>query len=139
MPIHERIGAYLRGVAWVHGTDIGIASSADGGKSWQYRGIAAAWTRKATLLKEPGVRPDDAALGQHADVLVHDGRAFIFYFTHPGRKPGEKKEFGGTEPYEWKRTSLQVAELEMEGGEPVCDRNKALEYSLHAPGDEDSG
>jgi len=28
-----------RGVAWVHGTDIGIASSTDGGQSWLYRGI----------------------------------------------------------------------------------------------------
>lgn len=27
-------------VAWVHGTDIGIASSSDGGESWVYRGIA---------------------------------------------------------------------------------------------------
>ena len=28
------------GVAWVHGTDIGIAESTDGGKTWLYRGIA---------------------------------------------------------------------------------------------------
>lgn len=28
------------GVAWVHGTDIGIAESKDGGKTWLYRGIA---------------------------------------------------------------------------------------------------
>ena len=28
------------GVSWVFGTDIGIASSFDGGASWQYRGIA---------------------------------------------------------------------------------------------------
>ena len=28
------------GVRWCHGTDIGIASSADGGLSWSYRGIA---------------------------------------------------------------------------------------------------
>ncbi len=28
-----------RGVAWGHGCDIGIASSADGGRSWRYRGI----------------------------------------------------------------------------------------------------
>lgn len=27
-------------VSWVHGTDIGIASSADGGATWLYRGIA---------------------------------------------------------------------------------------------------
>src|SRR5512135_2236606 len=28
------------GVRWCHGTDIGIASSADGGLTWTYRGIA---------------------------------------------------------------------------------------------------
>jgi len=28
-----------RGVAWVHGTDIGIASSSDGGQTWLYRGV----------------------------------------------------------------------------------------------------
>lgn len=27
-----------RGVAWVHGCDLGVASSADGGRSWCYRG-----------------------------------------------------------------------------------------------------
>jgi hypothetical protein len=28
-----------RGVGWVHGTEIGIASSSDGGQSWLYRGV----------------------------------------------------------------------------------------------------
>lgn len=26
------------GVAWVHGTDLGVAASADGGRTWTYRG-----------------------------------------------------------------------------------------------------
>ena len=29
-----------KGVRWVHGTDIGIASTPDGGATWRYRGIA---------------------------------------------------------------------------------------------------
>jgi hypothetical protein len=29
-----------KGVKWVHGTDIGIASTPDGGATWKYRGIA---------------------------------------------------------------------------------------------------
>ncbi|MEZ4635764.1 MAG: hypothetical protein R2856_12535 [Caldilineaceae bacterium] len=29
------------GLSWVHGTDIGVASSDDGGQSWRYRGILA--------------------------------------------------------------------------------------------------
>ena len=36
----RRANVDTEGVAWVHGTDIGIASSADGGRSWLYRGIA---------------------------------------------------------------------------------------------------
>jgi hypothetical protein len=32
--------ADAKGVAWVHGTDIGIASTPDGGVTWKYRGIA---------------------------------------------------------------------------------------------------
>ena len=32
--------AESRGVAWVHGTHIGIAESSDGGVTWSYKGIA---------------------------------------------------------------------------------------------------
>ncbi len=35
----RRANVACRGVAWCHGTDIGIASSTDGGNSWRYRGI----------------------------------------------------------------------------------------------------
>jgi hypothetical protein len=35
---NRRANVDCRGVAWAHGTDIGIASSADGGLSWRYRG-----------------------------------------------------------------------------------------------------
>ncbi|TCC27064.1 family 43 glycosylhydrolase [Kribbella speibonae] len=34
---HEPAG----GVTWVHGTDIGVARSLDGGRSWQYDGVVA--------------------------------------------------------------------------------------------------
>lgn len=37
-----------QGVAWVHGTDIGVASSSDGGATWVYRGVLAG------LEHEPG-------------------------------------------------------------------------------------
>lgn len=36
----RRPGADCEGVEWVHGTDIGIAASADGGRTWIHRGIA---------------------------------------------------------------------------------------------------
>lgn len=34
----RRANAPCQGVAWVHGTDLGVASSDDGGQSWIYRG-----------------------------------------------------------------------------------------------------
>ena len=34
----RRANVPCRGVAWAHGTDIGIASSADRGRAWRYRG-----------------------------------------------------------------------------------------------------
>lgn len=36
---NRRANVPCQGVAWVHGTDIGIASSADAGRTWTYRGI----------------------------------------------------------------------------------------------------
>lgn len=36
---NRRATVQCEGVAWVHGTDLGIATSSDGGKTWNYRGI----------------------------------------------------------------------------------------------------
>ncbi len=36
---NRRANVACQGVAWLHGTDIGIASSADQGQTWHYRGI----------------------------------------------------------------------------------------------------
>lgn len=85
-----------------------------------------AWDRRQDILSRPGKRADDGALGHHADVLVQGERAFIFYFTHPEEQTAE----GG---YRQRRTSIQVAELELSGGELICDRDKPFELSL-APG-----
>jgi len=35
----RRANVDCRGFAWVHGSDIGVATSCDGGASWRYRGI----------------------------------------------------------------------------------------------------
>lgn len=48
------------------------------------------WTRQEhNLLEEPGQGEDDQVKGGHADALVNDGRAYVFYFTHPGRRGPE--------------------------------------------------
>lgn len=78
------------------------------------------WKRQEkNILQEPGKGKDDKVKGGHADVVVHNGRAFIFYFTHPGRTPENK----GKDNYETRRSSIQVAELELKDGKITCDRN----------------
>lgn len=112
-------------VFWFHGkywmiTDpwdgLGVYSSAD----------ACNWNRHPNILKDGGSREDDGTKASHADVLVHKDRAYIFYFTHPQREAGcgDKTSFlSMQEAYEWNRSSLQVAELKVEGECLVCNRN----------------
>jgi hypothetical protein len=94
-----------------------------------------AWHRTGIILDAPGKRLDDGWYGHHADVLVNGGRAFIFYFTHPGR--GRRRQSGPVSPdaYEWKRSSLQVAELSVQGGALGCDRDADIELLLRPPAD----
>ena len=84
------------------------------------------WTRqKDRILEHPGKGAEDQAIGGHADVVVSDGRAFVFYFTHPGRLsktiPDSK---------ETRRSLIQVAELEMKEGKVIADRNKPVYIKL---------
>ncbi|MCD7899392.1 MAG: hypothetical protein LUH22_05820 [Bacteroides sp.] len=62
----------------------------------------------------------------HADVVVNNGRAYIFYFTHPGRTgSGIKADTPDT-----RRSTIQVAELEYRNGEIICDRDKPVYINL---------
>lgn len=90
------------------------------------------WTRCSNILKEPGKRFDDGTIGAHADVLVNNGRAYIFYFTHPEVSETERNDPDFVWEYRHRRTSLQVAELKYAGGELVCDRNM-VEMDLCEP------
>lgn len=96
-----------------------------------------AWHRIGLILDVPGTRPDDGWYGHHVDVLVNGDRAFVFYFTHPGRGPRDGTGPETTERYEWKRSSLQVAELGVRDGTLVCDRNTDGVLSLRAPGEDE--
>jgi beta-xylosidase len=79
------------------------------------------WSRQPwNLLVEPGTGNDDQSMGKHPDVVVNDGRAYLFYFTHPGQK-GDGSEENTTEQ---RRSSIQVVELEYKDGWITCDRNK---------------
>ena len=60
-------------------------------------------------------------------------RAFIFYFTHPEWDRAEQFGMEEIHPYHVKRTELQVAELELEDGMLVCDRDRDFDFGL-SPG-----
>ncbi len=84
------------------------------------------WVRQPqNLLEQPGRGADDQAKGAHADVIVSGDRAWLFYFTHPGRTADAKAD-----TYEARRSSIQVVELRQEGGKLLVDRDAPARVSL---------
>jgi sucrose-6-phosphate hydrolase SacC (GH32 family) len=78
------------------------------------------WKRQEeNLLAAPGTGEDDQVMGGHCDVVVNGDRAFLFYFTHPGRTAGVKED-----TYAQRRSSLQVTEIFYNNKVLYCDRNK---------------
>jgi len=75
------------------------------------------------ILDKGGKRPDDNVIANHADVLVQNNNAYIFYFTHPERVQG----ITGKNP---NRSSLQAAKLEVIDGKLCCDRDKDFDFYL---------
>ena len=108
------------------------------GKNWMltdsWRGLSVFssddlinWKRQENnILETPGSGPDDGVKGGHCDVVVQGDRAFVFYFTHPGRIPANE----GKDIYETRRSSIQVAELEYRDGIIYCDRDKPVRIRL---------
>ena len=65
-------------------------------------------------------------MGGHRDVVVSGDRAFLFYFTHPGRRgPDARKD--GTEQ---RRSSIQIVELHEQDGWLTCDRDEPTHILL---------
>ena len=90
------------------------------------------WKKQLSrILEEPGKGIDDQAMGGHCDVIVNDGRAFVYYFTHPGRRKDKPAVRGS---YDDKRSVIQVAELKYVNGEIVCDRDETVAFKLVKPG-----
>jgi len=79
------------------------------------------------ILENPGKGTDDQAIGGHCDVVVNKDRAFVFYFTHPGRRKDKPAAAGSAEE---RRSVIQVAELHMKDGIAWCDRDEPLKFSL---------
>ncbi len=93
------------------------------------------WVRQTDLILDtPSTRPDDAPSGSHGDVVVCGDRAYIFYFTHPGRRfhTRDTHDANGNIPYEMRRSSIQVAELDVtpDGRLVTLDRNQPVDINL---------
>ncbi len=93
------------------------------------------WTRQdKMILDKPSQRAEDRPSGSHGDVIVAGDRAYVFYFTHPGRTAHGHAPLdeNGNTPYELRRSSIQVAELELtpEGELVTKDRNLPVDISL---------
>lgn len=104
---------------------------------WQGQGVFRSddlehWERNGVILDQPGTREDDATFGLHADVVVQGEEAYIFYFTHPERIG----DWQSNDSYATRRSSIQVARLDVQDGILTCDRDEDFELAL-ATGDED--
>jgi hypothetical protein len=90
------------------------------------------WTvQRGDLLGTPGTGTDDKVNGGHPGVVVSGGRAYLFYFTHPGRAgtitPQDKDSL------DLRRSSIQVVELQEKDGVLSCDRNAPTHINLLPP------
>lgn len=90
------------------------------------------WEKQGLILDKPGIRPDDTPTGAHGDVVVFGDKAYVFYFTHPGRKSHDEhtKRADDVLPYELRRSSIQVAPLSVKDGVIYCDRDSAFDFYL---------
>nr|WP_221774584.1 family 43 glycosylhydrolase [Pelagicoccus albus] len=88
---------------------------------------ALSWTRQGgdNLLEFPGKGEDDRVKGGHPDVVVQNDRAYLFYFTHPGKTSPDLPD-----GYETRRSSLQVVELKYEDGIISADRDEPTYIKL---------
>jgi protocatechuate 3,4-dioxygenase beta subunit len=81
------------------------------------------------LLSEPGTRPTDRAMGNHADVVVDgSGRAWLFYFTQQSGADAQ-----GHDPGWARRSALHVTELHEANGILTVDRNAPATIDMIPP------
>jgi len=86
------------------------------------------WKKQTNrILENSGKGKDDQASGGHCDVVVNDGKAYVFYFTHPGRSKANPAPRGS---FDDKRSVIQLAELKYLNGEIICDRDEVVIIKL---------
>lgn len=94
-----------------------------------------AWEKQGLILDSSTTRPDDTPSGAHGDVVVINNKAYVFYFTHPGRKTHGESPAGsnGVVPFDLRRSSIQAGELVVEDGTLKCNRNKPFDFWMPQP------
>lgn len=90
--------------------------------------------QEGRILDRPSKRKDDTPNGAHGDVVVTGDKAYIFYFTHPGRTShmGGELDKNGNIPYEQRRSSIQVAELDVVDGKLIV-KDRDQQFSIYLP------
>lgn len=93
------------------------------------------WKKQGRILSGPSRRRDDGPSGAHGDVVVIGDKAYVFYYTHPGRTSHSDAPLNedGVIPYSLRRSSIQVGKLVIEDGTLVCDRNDPFDFLLPDP------
>ncbi len=93
------------------------------------------WEKQGLILDSATQRSDDTPSGAHGDVIVINNKAYIFYFTHPGRKTHFDAHMNkdGIYPFNERRSSIEAGPLEIKNGTLVSDRNKPFDFWLTAP------
>ncbi|MDN3656859.1 family 43 glycosylhydrolase [Ferruginibacter paludis] len=93
---------------------------------------AITWEKQGRILDKNGTRPQDTPTGAHADVVVTGDKAYIFYFTHPGRKVHSEGELDkdGCYSYSNKRSVIQVAEIIFKDGTLDVIRDEPFDFWL---------
>lgn len=87
------------------------------------------WVRQAgTIMAGAGIRKEDTNRAHHADVLVVDDHAYIFYFVHPGQGKYEYDPELGSHMV--RRSSVQAAQLKVVDGQLVSIRDEAFDFFL---------
>lgn len=77
-----------------------------------------------------GIGKDDTTNALHANIVISNNRAYLYYFTHGGRVGPDKNKDG----FEQRRTSIQVVELEMnKEGWISANRNQPTYVQLFGP------
>lgn len=90
------------------------------------------WTAQPdNLLAQPGRGADDGVFGGHPGVVVNGDRAWVFYFTHPGRTL--EALAAKLDTSEQRRSSIQVVELREHDGVLSCDRDAPTYVDLREP------